>query len=185
MRVRRGDLHGGSCSGREDSPLGAPRRTPTRSRFIAQDPSPRTVGGWGWPVVSTPKPSRIGWRHDGRVRQRDLFWILRDYDYEIVGAHHSVLLPGQPLEGHRIAAQSLDSPNQFVVLGSGLSNLSLQGLPSLSSRRQVPIAAQGCQSQEQQQRADYQSQQSGKGSWRLGCHDTDQRALLGKAALPG
>ena len=45
FRVRRGDLHEGSCSGTEDSPLGAPTSDPRTISPAAQDPSPKTQDG--------------------------------------------------------------------------------------------------------------------------------------------
>jgi len=151
-------------------------------RFRASLPQDRSATS---PSASTSRSGRRVLDLGGRLHRRRFFRVLRYDDNEIVGTHHAVLLPGQALEGRRVTAEALDSSHELLVLGSGLSNLFLQGLLSLSSRRQIPIATQGCQSQEQQQRADYESQQSGKGPWRLGCHDADQRALLGKAALPG
>ena len=116
---------------------------------------------------------------------RHFFGALRNDDHEVVGAHHAVLLPGEPLEGRRVTAQTLNTLHQFVILSPGLLNLPLQSLSAISSCSQVPIAVQGSQAQQQQKAPDNQCQPAGKGSWRLGGHVSNQRALRGKAAIPG
>ena len=86
VRVRRGDLQGVGCRGREDSPLGAPRRTPRQrpdvlgpsaceqpdgpheeDRFRIQDPIPSTskTGREVLPDASTPKPPKNTRRRAG------------------------------------------------------------------------------------------------------------------------
>ncbi len=78
VRVRRGDLQGVGCCGWEDSPLGAPRRTPYRLRSSSLESG--TCGPPGRASTKRlssvqdpgPKPSKIGRRYDGRFNPQAL-----------------------------------------------------------------------------------------------------------------